>query len=314
MSKNLVIYHDNCMDGFAAAWAASKFLPKDSTIFAACNYGQSPPAMISGMECIYIVDFSFPRETLVEMCRFAKNVVVLDHHKTAQEALSNWFDKPANLCIEFNMHNSGARITWDYFAARNHASHNGLYVPLLIDYVEDRDLWKFSLQHSKEINAYIANIPKSFPNYEEMNRCLGYKFEECQRIGAHLLLQHQTICEQIANDAREITLHISEKEGSVSCAKTYTGLASNCTGQFASEVGNLLAIRSGTFGATYCSSKDGAVKWSLRSCEDYDVSNIAKHFGGGGHKNAAGFTLYANEDLNMYRNVIDIWKLDGAGS
>lgn len=31
------------------------------------------------------------------------------------------------------------------------------------------------------------------------------------------------------------------------------------------------------------------VKWSLRSNGEFDVSAIAKHHGGGGHKNAAGF-------------------------
>jgi hypothetical protein len=36
-------------------------------------------------------------------------------------------------------------------------------------------------------------------------------------------------------------------------------------------------------------------KYSLRS-SDIDVSTIAKHYGGGGHKNAAGFTL----DYNLF--------------
>ena len=34
----------------------------------------------------------------------------------------------------------------------------------------------------------------------------------------------------------------------------------------------------------------GKVRVSLRSEGDYDVSGIAKRYGGGGHKNAAGFT------------------------
>ncbi|PLX31947.1 MAG: hypothetical protein C0604_06035, partial [Clostridiales bacterium] len=34
---------------------------------------------------------------------------------------------------------------------------------------------------------------------------------------------------------------------------------------------------------------EGSVKVSMRSKGDYDVSQIASIFGGGGHKNAAGF-------------------------
>lgn len=36
---------------------------------------------------------------------------------------------------------------------------------------------------------------------------------------------------------------------------------------------------------------DGKFQFSLRSRGDIDVSEIAKKFGGGGHKNAAGFQL-----------------------
>lgn len=47
---------------------------------------------------------------------------------------------------------------------------------------------------------------------------------------------------------------------------------------------------SGTFGLCWYYTKDGTIACSLRSNGDYDVSAIAKVFGGGGHKNAAGFT------------------------
>jgi nanoRNase/pAp phosphatase (c-di-AMP/oligoRNAs hydrolase) len=39
------------------------------------------------------------------------------------------------------------------------------------------------------------------------------------------------------------------------------------------------------------------INWSLRSNEDFDVSAIAKEFGGGGHKNAAGFETKLLPDL-----------------
>jgi nanoRNase/pAp phosphatase (c-di-AMP/oligoRNAs hydrolase) len=57
-----------------------------------------------------------------------------------------------------------------------------------------------------------------------------------------------------------------------------------------SEIGHELANQSGTFGLIYYIDSDNSVKCSLRSNGDYDISVMAKHFGGGGHKNAAGFT------------------------
>ena len=69
------------------------------------------------------------------------------------------------------------------------------------------------------------------------------------------------------------------------------GLAANCPPHLASDVGHELANQSGTFGLLWFVDKDNVCKCSLRSNGDYDVSAIAKVFGGGGHRNAAGFQI-----------------------
>ena len=69
----------------------------------------------------------------------------------------------------------------------------------------------------------------------------------------------------------------------------YPGLAVNCPSHLASDVGHELANKSGTYGLCWHMGHDGKIKCSLRSNGDYDVSTIAKAFGGGGHLNAAGF-------------------------
>jgi nanoRNase/pAp phosphatase (c-di-AMP/oligoRNAs hydrolase) len=67
-------------------------------------------------------------------------------------------------------------------------------------------------------------------------------------------------------------------------------LACNAPAKYASELGNVLAKKA-TFAAIY--SFDGQRKewqYSLRSVGDFSVKDIAALFGGGGHKNAAGFS------------------------
>ena len=71
----------------------------------------------------------------------------------------------------------------------------------------------------------------------------------------------------------------------------FQGLAANCPPHLVSDVGHELANRSGTFGLLWSLDKDGRCNCSLRSNGNYDVSAIAKAFGGGGHKNAAGFEV-----------------------
>jgi len=59
-----------------------------------------------------------------------------------------------------------------------------------------------------------------------------------------------------------------------------------------SEVGNHLCEKfpEAAFSVSYCDRADGKRSYSLRSIGEFDVSAIAKQFGGGGHRNAAGFT------------------------
>ena len=78
------------------------------------------------------------------------------------------------------------------------------------------------------------------------------------------------------------------------------GRITACPGEFTSDVGNTLAALSGTFGLMYRPGEKGVLECSLRSKGDFDVSAMAKRFGGGGHKNAAGFYLDNESDLSEF--------------
>ena len=281
---NLVIYHANCADGFAAAWAAWLSLGNADTEYVAWNYGTPVKPDIpywNNFNRVFIVDFSFPRDQLVLLCEMAEQVYLLDHHKTAQADLTNWPDQPENLFIQFDMSQSGAMLSWKYFHPYDKPAP-------LINYVQDRDLWRWELMESRAVNAYISTLKPDFNSWTAANALIQNRFNTAVDFGEVLLEQHQKIVDDIVKTARPMHFHFPDRDLNLS---PMTGLAANCTGHFASDVGNELAKKSGTFGATYCAEADGSIKWSLRSIGDYDVTKIAKFFGGGGHKNAAGFTL-----------------------
>lgn len=79
------------------------------------------------------------------------------------------------------------------------------------------------------------------------------------------------------------------------------GLAANAPAFLASDLGHELANKSGTFGLVWSMAGDGQVHCSLRSNGEYDVSAIAKAFGGGGHCNAAGFSTDINTLLGWLK-------------
>jgi len=231
---------------------------------------------------LYVLDFSYSREVIQGLAHHFKNITILDHHKTAAEALENWTDKPENCTIVFDMNRSGCGITWDHF----HTSDAIYWKPAVVKYVQDRDLWKFQLSDSKEINAFIAASEFTFEEWDMLEWELVNRREQTVAIGAALMKQHRKIAEEIASHRT----YCAQTDG----VTELEGVQVNCPPQFASEVGNILAQKY-SFAQMWWVDEKNNCNCSLRSTGDFDVSAIAKFYGGGGHKNAAGFSVPANE-------------------
>lgn len=265
MSRPLVIYHGpGCPDGFTAAWVAWQKLG-DNAEYLPAQHGDAPPlSSLEGRE-VYVLDFSYPREVLVEMHARARSLLVLDHHKSAQEALAG-----LDFC-RFDMHRSGAKLAADHFGCAWESTR-------LVDYVEDRDLWRWKLVDSKEINAAIGAEQQAFLVWTQLAERLNNSWGSVSKEGAAILRAQAQLVERITKTAREMLIG------------GHKVLFANAP-VLQSEVGEVLA-QGRPFGATWYAASDGKTRVSLRSTKDgIDVAEIAKLFGGGGHRNAAGFEI-----------------------
>jgi nanoRNase/pAp phosphatase (c-di-AMP/oligoRNAs hydrolase) len=75
-------------------------------------------------------------------------------------------------------------------------------------------------------------------------------------------------------------------------------LACNATTLFSDIAGEMAKGR--PFGLCWFDRADGKRQYSLRSDEQgVDVSEVAKQFGGGGHKHAAGFALGMRHGIDV---------------
>jgi len=250
------------MDGFGAAWAARKVYPDAE--FRAVSYQELPPD-VSGRNVV-IVDFSYKRNVLEEMYKKAQTLRVFDHHKTAWEELSG-----LPFCY-FNEKKSGARIVWDMLVC-SPWDNNPSKVPDILLYIEDRDLWKFELPNSKEINAALGSYPKDFAMWDELEK---KNLEELKIEGAAILRYQNQIIESLVQNADEMEI------------SGHKILAVNAP-ILQSEVGHKLA-QGRPFGAVWYEHQ-GKRKFSLRSTkEGVDVAEIAKQYGGGGHRSASGYS------------------------
>lgn len=271
--KPLVIYHAPCQDGFTAAWACWKAHPDWE--FYPAKHGDPPPDVLG--RDVYMLDFSYKRLVLLDMAKYAKQIWIYDHHKTAEEDLQkykeNWTDLPDNIYVWFDMEQSGAALAWGAF-------HPSEPFPQLLLRVEDRDLWRFRHPDTKAVSAYLFSQDYDFKVWDWLMG-LSNDPEELKNMASYgrviMKKQKKDIDELLQN---KFQMYIGG----------YQVWACNLPYTFSSDAGAVLA-KDGYFGATFYIDKEYAY-FSLRSTEDgIDVSEIAKQYEGGGHKHAAGFKV-----------------------
>ena len=282
-NKLLCIYHHNCQDGFGAAWAVWKRF-KDEVEFHPGIHGEEPPDVLG--RHVIIVDFSYKAPVIRDMAKRAASILVLDHHKSAEaelaefaEAAATWeehLQQPAGdgVGVQFDMNRSGAVMAWNYF-------HPGRQLPDLLKYVQDRDLWRFEHSRTKMISAVVFSFPYQFTVWDGLaQQCEdSYWLARLFDTGTGIVRQHD-------KDVAEL-IPVTKRPMVIGGFKVPVA---NMPYMFASDAGHIMS-EGEPFAATYY---DGATHrhFSLRSAKDgFDVSEIAKQYGGGGHKHAAGFRM-----------------------
>lgn len=260
-SVDLIIYHKNCTDGFGAAYAAWKLLG-DRAEYHAAKYGDLPPDVIG--KNVLVVDFSYDNATTKRLIKEAKGLLVLDHHKSAMVELHDVS------CTHFDMNHSGAMLAWKFF-------HPGKEPPRMIRHIEDRDLWKWEIPYSREFAAAFDMVPFDF---EEFDKYLDDSaVDSAQERGAYILSYSKTVISKIVKNASPRKLDGKDV------------LVVNSP-HWMSEIGAALSLKCDFALIWYYDHESRQVKVSLRAHhDDADVSEIAKRFGGGGHRKAAGFSL-----------------------
>lgn len=271
---NLVIYHGHCADGMGAAWAAHKRLGDTADYQMGLYDAPFPDLNLFAKRHVYLVDFSYSADQIRAIAQVASMITVIDHHKSAMKDLTGQIF-PRGVNIHFDMARSGAGMTWDHFHAEPR--------PVLIDYIEDRDLWQWKLPYSREVSAYISLHSLSIESFDKLDLEFTKDLKACQLMGTILLSQQDKTAGKICNFAFERTLPSPVGALKVMFVNTSTLI---------SEVGNELLKRNpqAAFVALWYDSSPYVRTWSLRANDKFDCSVLAKALGGGGHPNAAGFT------------------------
>jgi oligoribonuclease NrnB/cAMP/cGMP phosphodiesterase (DHH superfamily) len=262
---DIVLYHAECSDGFGAAWAIWKKFP--NTRFIPVKHGIPPPSDLRDHRVV-IADFSYARPILEALASETKELLILDHHITAEKALA---DLPY---AYFDQTKSGAVLSWEWA--------HGTAAPWLLRYVQDKDLWTWDMPASREINAALASYPFDFSLWDRFSQAT------LEQEGRAILRYEHELVGKLSAQAILV-----EFQGEI--------VPSVHSAVLTSQIGERLSPDH-----PFCliwHDRDGRRYFSMRSRADgTDVGTIAASFGGGGHTHAAGFSVPLETDGTLPNN------------
>lgn len=292
---DIVLYHGHCSDGFGCAFIVWNYyrenfsLEKANAIkyipcYHSCNDTQFDKIVEKiTTKNVLMCDFSYKFSQLQILLSKAKSFLILDHHKTAKENLA----KISNSYKIFDMEKAGVGLTWEYFYPETS-------LPIFLDYIQDRDLWTYEIPHTLEFVTYFFELDQKFevwlPYLDITNVrnaiTKGKEWLEYQNIVLGKIIKRTSWIIQEYNNQYIIVLY---------CNSIYSK----------SDIGHGM-LQKYTFGDFACiwdyDLHNNKTSHSLRSTNDkIDVSQIAKMYGGGGHRNAAALS---------FDNVSNILPLD----
>ena len=302
---DVIVYHVSCADGIMSLWEACRtFTPKYICPVKA-GYFPDFTKITDPLEELSILFCDVCPVSDFETLKRFKKVVVLDHHESALSAVDS-LNAMGNCILDIDMTRSGAQITADFFRPEEIRFW-------MTDYCGDRDIWKFLLPHSKEVNLAI------------------YKKGIVYQLQTHLLntkssgdfLSEEKLEDYITLGA--LLKEIQDKEIAVSAKCAYfTNIKMNGNSYIVwvsfveslrSEVGEFLYKKPLPHGnyADFVFLPEFQIdkfnwKMSMRgrqNCEGLpnspNLAEIAKSMGGGGHPGAAGFELSYEEFEKLLR-------------
>ena len=274
---NIHVIHHADADGYADAVICSNTIsePGKNIKFYATNYGKEFPAEVGPEDEVYILDFSYKRDFLLNLKSKVKKLVVIDHHKSAEKELEG-----LDFAV-FDLTKSGVLLAWEYFVPEYPATE-----PVIL--LDCYDLWKkdHELYSWDEIMALHFAVTGHLKDYAFWTSLINqWKVpEELKRKGGESLINFQNHVKDIKespqteifeiNDLKFCVFH-TDIQISLTSDAIYTDPDLDVTG-------------------TICfDTKEDRVLVSVRSRdkEKFNARLFCEKHGGGGHDLAAGFYL-----------------------
>jgi uncharacterized protein len=298
--KTVCIYHSIDLDGWMSAaivkhWFNQQEIPnrKEEPIntldFIGYNYGQPIPDL-SEYDKVIMCDISFPKEEMYKLWHIIdKKVIWIDHHISAINDNNNlvWNVKEHGLQ---DTKYSACELTWEYFFPDE-------TIPEIVRLLGLYDSFRHKgTDEETKVLEFQYGARQCISNYEEAYREL-IDIICCNNTELKIWNKGKTIYEYLCTEAKqsykngfEIWLHDTQQSG-----RHFKFICINKE-RFNPINFGIDYHKDGYDGAACFHYANGMYNFSLYNDNGLvDCSVIAKQFGGGGHKGAAGFRLTKEE-------------------
>jgi hypothetical protein len=313
---DVCVFHAPCPDGTAAAFAVGKNFPECDFYGVNRGSGDTDLELPSGMEGkhVVLVDYVYSRDLMEQLATIAARVVVIDHHVSELQLLSDLASSYRNFSYLYSDKECAAVVVWRWLLPTES-------LPILYEYINDNDTGTRNLPNVSWFVSGFMGVASPvldpgwsrWSDFEFFSDCLaGGKSFLLSKILTGVLARHIQWRDKNSDTQR--------------CADKRLRVAPN----FVCRVVNLpdspssgsvhKALLEGDFdgspGAADISMHYYFVDWkavwkcSLRSSADHvNVGLIASELGGGGHVHAASFTYTGPSigDLFINEGDDDYW-------
>lgn len=283
--RTFILHHRDC-DGYAAGAIAFTSLAEESRTLEikGVQYGEVFPIELDALlptDRIFILDFSYKRDLLLDVYGRVEQLVVLDHHKSAEEDLQGLS------FAKFDMNKSGALLAWEYFVPEYPAS------PQVI-MLDCYDLW--NKKHPDYTWDQIAAFQMAC-EAQEGNLQFWVKLISAYHIDPELSKLGEELYQKFKNSVKHVKEAISTEIVTIDGQKGVCFFCEEQVSLMSDALYNDPELDV-TWSACFSERKGNWIV-SLRS-KNKDIFPVlpwAKKLGGGGHLASAGATLDSSENL-----------------
>ncbi len=265
----ICLYHDD-PDGCCAAAIVRRALGGKPVLYPLEIGDALPWDSIEKHEQVVLVDYSLPLEDMQRL-RAGRKLVWVDHHKTSLARLG---EAMADVPGERSLEAAACVLTWRTFFP-------GDPIPQAVALIGDRDIWEMAYPETRVFSEGLFQEQIEPAN----DRLWGPLLDDDEDRVRQLIERGRVLYDARLKSIKDVVSHY----GFVTSFEGHRTMVVNHRGN--GDMGEY--IRKAGYELAYCYVevvRSGHLQTVVTLYSDQiDVSEIARKFGGGGHRGAAGF-------------------------